>query len=482
MNDFLRTLTIALAGCAGVAMVVAGDPPPQPGQDVAKRVDRILAAYEKYGMFDGAVLLATRGEIVFKHAYGMANRDWDIPNSTDTKFSIASLGKAMTAHLVLKLADQGRLALDERIGAYLPNFGKGIGEKVTVHHLLTHSSGLSWWATGQPGYQLRSYSLKELVKRAKGLELQFEPGSRTLYSNSGYNLLAAIIERVTGEKFEDAMRKRILEPAGMRDTGFAWVDQVAARRATGYDRLPGGEYVPALPNLQYYAIGAGGMCSTVEDMLRWNRFLDRDLSTRSRERMFEPHFQGTGYGWNISRYTKNGGGGGKYAVGTGGTSGFASVQGRCLDDDHYMIILSNVRQLDQNRIANDLVNTILGFDVTPPTRSQYDAFFVEVIKGGSEASLERYRRRIDGDSELPDQRAVNAAGYAFLEHRRFDEAITLFRFNVAAYPRAWNPYDSLSEAYELAGLEQLAVENARASLRLNPNNEAAARRIERLKR
>ena len=219
------------------------------------------------------------------------------------------------------------------------------------------------------------------------------------------------------------------------------------------------------------------MYSTVEDMFRWSKFLDRDLSAESRKRMFEPHFGQTGYGWDISRYRKQSGGGGKYALGMGGTRGFASVQSRCLDDDHYMIILSNVKQLDQNRIANDLVNTILGFDVAPPKRSVSDAFFLEVL-GGDEGTLERYRAA--SARALPDEGAINVAGYAFLEHRRLDEAITLFRFNVAAHPTSWNMYDSLSEAYEVAGRKQLALDNAKASLELNPNNTASARRIKRL--
>ncbi len=99
-----------------------------------------------------------------------------------------------------------------------------------------------------------------------------------------------------------------------------------------------------------------------------------------------------------------------------------------------------------------------------------------------EAVLARYQQRSsEGASDLPDERAINIAGYAFLPHRRFDEAIALFRFNVAAYPQSWNAFDSLSEAYEMAGKKQLAIENARKSLELNPGNDASAQRIERLK-
>lgn len=334
--------------------------------DVAEKAASILDAYEKLGRFDGAVLLATKGEIVFSGAYGMANRDKGIPNTTRTKFSIASLGKAMTAHLALLLVDEGSLVLDRPIAAYLPKLSNDIANKVTLHHLLTHSSGLGWWDKDVPGYETRVFSLAELVTLAERLDLKFEPGTDTFYSNSGYNLVAAVIESVTGKPFTTAMRERIFEPAGMRHTGFAWVDEPDDGWAVGYDRSPAGVYERAAPNLQYYAIGAGGIYSTVEDMFRWTLFLDRTLSPESWSRMFKPHVGNNGYGWRISRYGTKAGTLGKYTLGLGGTFGFASVQSRCLDDEHYIIILSNVRQLDQSAITNDLVNLMVGYDVEPP--------------------------------------------------------------------------------------------------------------------
>ncbi len=367
MNRILCKSALALAAFTPAAIFTHQANASAFDSDVAKQAARVLAAYEKHGMFDGAVLLATNGKVVFKNGYGVANRDRGIPNTTDTKFSIASLGKAITAHLVLTLVEEGRVSLESPIATYLPALNKRIADKVTVHHLLTHSSGLSWWASDDTGYETRSYSLEELVKRAEGLNLHFEPGSHTRYSNSGYNLLAAIIERVTGKTFEDAMRERIFKPAGMRDTGFAWLNEVVARRATGYDRLSNGKYTPSAPNNQSYAIGAGGLYSTVEDMFRWNMYLDRELATELRDLMFKSHVGGNGYGWGIGRYGTKDGVGGKYALGMGGTFGFATVQSRCLDDGHYIIILSNVRQLDQSSITNDLVNLILGYEVTPPT-------------------------------------------------------------------------------------------------------------------
>ncbi len=367
MKRIALRFTLVLAAFGLAAVFANQSIPAEFDSDVARNSARILAAYEAHGLFDGAVLLATKGKVVFKSGYGVANRDWGIPNTVDTRFTIASLGKAMTAHLVLTLVEEGRVSLDSPIATYLPAFNKGIADKVTVHHLLTHSSGLSWWAKEGTGYETRSYSLEELVKLAEGLNLHFEPGSQTGYSNSGYNLLAAIIEHVTGKTFEDAMRERIFKPAGMRDTGFAWLNEVVARRATGYDRLSDGRYTPATYNNQSYAIGAGGLYSTVDDMFRWNMYLDRKLAPELRELMFTSHVGGNGYGWGMGRYGTKDGAVGKYALGMGCTHGFSTVQSRALDDDHYIIILSNVRQLDQSSITNDLLNIIFGFEVPSQT-------------------------------------------------------------------------------------------------------------------
>ncbi len=152
MAVLLISFALVLTPGIAPATLVAQAPAPQPERDVAQHVDRILTAHNEHGMFDGAVLLAMNGKLVYKKAFGRADHGAKTPNATNTKFCIASLGKAFTAHVVLKLVEQGLLELDKPIAAYLPDLDTRIAQKVTVHHLLTHSSGLSWWAGSHPDY------------------------------------------------------------------------------------------------------------------------------------------------------------------------------------------------------------------------------------------------------------------------------------------------------------------------------------------
>lgn len=192
-------------------------------QDHAAKIQELLSLAHKYRQFNGSALVAENGKVVYKGAYGQANMEWNIPNTPDTKFRLGSITKQFTATAIMQLVEQGKIKLDAKLSDYLPEYRKDTGSKVTIHHLLTHTSGIPSY-TGQPGFfedvSRNPYKVDEFVKKYASGDLQFEPGSKFSYNNSGYFLLGAIIERVTGKPYEQVLKENIFDPLGMKNTGY----------------------------------------------------------------------------------------------------------------------------------------------------------------------------------------------------------------------------------------------------------------------
>src|SRR5919106_6486681 len=190
--------------CLCVAIVLFAAQQVAIAQDHAAKIQELLALAHKYRQFNGTALVAENGKVVYKGAFGPANIEWNIPNTPDTKFRLGSITKQFTAVLTLQLVEQGKIKLDGKISDYLPDYRKDIGEKVTVHHLLTHTSGIPSY-TGQPGFfanvSRNPYKVSDFVKQYTSGNLEFEPGTKYAYNNSGYFLLGAIIERITGKTY-----------------------------------------------------------------------------------------------------------------------------------------------------------------------------------------------------------------------------------------------------------------------------------------
>jgi len=224
------------------------------------------------GRFSGAALLARDGRVVFEHAYGLADRDKKIANTIDTRFRIGSMNKMFTAVAVLQLAQAGKLQLDAPLGRYLADYpNKDVATKVTIHHLLTHTGG-----TGDifgPQFDAHRTELRTLgdyVKLYGTRGLAFEPGSKWDYSNYGFILLGAVIEKVSGMSYYDYVATHVFKPAGMTSTGSIPEDSVVANRAVGYMRNDStGALEPNNPTLPYRGTSAGGGYSTVGDLLRF---------------------------------------------------------------------------------------------------------------------------------------------------------------------------------------------------------------------
>ena len=264
----------------------------------------IMQRRSSEGDFSGAVLVARNGKILYENALGYANREWNIANDLGTKFEIGSMTKQFTALLVLQFVKEGKMRLDGHISDYLPYYRKDTGRRVTIAELLSHTSGIPDFLT-RPGFLDGSasrthYNVQEFASSYCSADLLFTPGTRFEYSNSGYFLLGAILEEVSGSSFERLLQDRILTPLKMRDSGYMHSEAVLPHRAAGYERTPGG-----FRNARFYDMSipfaAGAMYSTVGDLLLWDRALytEQLLPARLRDLLFTPNVENYGFGWSI---------------------------------------------------------------------------------------------------------------------------------------------------------------------------------------
>ena len=224
------------------------------------------------GRFSGAVMVAKNGTPIFESACGFANRERKISNRLDTKFRVGSMNKMFTAVAIGQLAQQGKIKLNDPVGKYLTEYpNPEIASRVTIHHLLTHTGG-----TGDifgPDFDKNRLTLKELtdyVKLYGARGPEFEPGGKWAYSNYGFILLGAIVEKVSGQSYYDYVRRNIFLPTGMSSTDSSPENEEVRARSVGYTRMGGG----ALPRrntdaLPYRGTSAGGGYSTVHDLIRF---------------------------------------------------------------------------------------------------------------------------------------------------------------------------------------------------------------------
>lgn len=453
------------------------------GQDKASRMDQLITLYNKYGQFNGSVLVADNGKVVFEKGVGMANLEWNIPNTPDTKFRLGSITKQFTATLILQLVEQGKIKLDGKLIDYLPNYRKDTGAKVTIHNLLSHTSGIPSY-TSLPGFfqnvSRNPFTVDDFIKQYASGDLEFEPGTKFVYSNSGYFLLGAVIEKVTGKSYEQVLKERIFEPLGMKNSGYDHWGTILSKRATGYTRTPRGyETAPYLDMSLPYA--AGSLYSTVEDLLIWDQALygDKVLSAQSRQLMFKPNLNNYGYGFVITKATLSPPA--KLQVPViqhgGGINGFNTVIVRMVDDKRLIVLLDN-EEHGQNldKIARGLMSILYDQPVDNPKQSIADTLSDTISEKDVGSAIARYRELKAGKTAAEYDFAedqLNRLGYQLLQQKKVADAIEIFKLNVEIYPQSSNVYDSLGEAYMVNGDKDLSIANYKKSLELDPNNANA---------
>ncbi|TBX23443.1 serine hydrolase domain-containing protein [Jiulongibacter sediminis] len=430
-------------------------------QELIDKIDTYLESSVKNG-FSGVVLVAKQGEVMLSEGYGWADRKNKIPNSPSTVFNIGSVTKQFTASAILKLVEQGKIKTSDEIGIYF-NQAPEDKREITIHQLLTHTSGISN-RTG--GFRYDEASKEQFLKEFFESELQSQPGTRHHYANANYILLSAIIESVSGQTYASFLNENLFVPAQMKSTGYKRINFSTERLAHGYyynrDKEQWEDWGTTQQHLPYtdkhwYSIGKGDIHSTVEDLYKWHLALENNavLTSNSRETQETPYVAEDdhmtsyyGYGWAISESNRD-----TKIVAHNGSNGlyFADFV-RFIDNDVVIIYITNAfLGPESENVAREIGKMIFDPNYTATTipRNIYE-LVQEFMKTNPPTEAEKLPDIIKKElnHELTDHAIFNRLGYSRL--KKEDEpgwALELFKLNVQLFPEDGNLWDSLGEAY-----------------------------------
>ena len=347
------------AACVVVCLGLAQGAAAQTADEAAlkTRLDQVANSYTANNAFMGTVLVTEGDKVLLDKGYGKAVVEWDVANVPEAKFRLGSLTKQFTATLVLLLQQDGKLKIDDPVSKYLPDAPK-TWEKITLANLLGHTSGIpSFTDMKEFGvWRMAPHTTDEELALFKDKPLDFEPGSKFAYSNSNFEVLGAVIEKVSGKKYGDLLRERIFEPLGMKDSGLDSDELVLPKRAEGYMPGPKGLVVSRSESMTV-PWAAGSIYSTTGDLLKWERglFGGKVLNADSLKAMTTP---GKGnYGLGVFVNTKDGV---TIVDHGGGIEGFNTHLGYAREKQICVVVLSNVNGAAPDSMGGKLMDAVLG--------------------------------------------------------------------------------------------------------------------------
>jgi CubicO group peptidase (beta-lactamase class C family) len=484
--NFIKRLMILFVLCSCGAPPASAQKPTdssQPSaQQIVARIDEYMNAAVKNYHYSGSVLVARAGAPLFRKSYGMANYELNVPNTSQTRFRLASITKQFTATAIMILQERGKLNVSDPICKYLENCPPA-WQPITVRNLLTHTSGILNHHAGLPRYAEltsdRQFTYNGFVELFRAAPLQFTPGERYDYSNSGYFLLGLIIERVSGKTYAEFMRENIFAPLGMKNSGYDDSRTLVPNRADGYN-WNGKSFINAPHHNMGVSFAAGSLYSTTEDLLLWDQALytEKIVSRKSLDEMFTPFRNEYGYGWNVDKRFNR-----QRLRHSGGISGFSNDFARFPAERVAVIVLGNNRDAYSDNINSSLSAIVFAEPYEMPRQAISEALAAIITQKGVDFAVRQYRElkrtRPNGFDFREPQ--LNWLGYDLLGAGKVKEALEIFKLNVEAYPQSANAYDSLAEAYMRNGDKESAVKNYEKSLELNPQNKNGADMLKKLK-
>jgi CubicO group peptidase (beta-lactamase class C family) len=412
---------------------------------INKIVDNYVSSHALDG---GVILIAKAGEIIYEEAYGLAEQSINKPITTNSSFQVASLSKPITATLILKLEEQGKLKLDSTLADYFPEFNTVSGKKITLHHLLSHTSGIpnhfvidGWFNTDFH----KDTSEQEFVNIIAKQSPVFEPGEDYLYSNPAYFLLGKVIEKATNESYSVSMQKHIFAPLNMVQSGIAVGFQSYQDNVKGYQWKSGGGYREQIAkNMSLFGAGAG-IFTSAQDLYRFDSALYGNvlLKDKSKKRLFDPHHP---YSWRIGRMPINEDLDVNVYTYDGKFDGYSAMITRFIDDKHSIIILSNtgISYFLKEQLTHDIATVLYGQDAPNRQNDTTLALIKSIVVGNFSQALNEVQPK-KNNLDVNEQ-SLSSLAFGLLWSNIANDALQLFSVISDKFPNSLQAQTNLQVA------------------------------------
>lgn len=455
----------------------------------AQRIESYILELEKIG-FDGSVLIELEDEKIISKAYGFSDREKLIKNTPTTIFDIGSITKQFTAAAIMKLEMQGKLSTEDKISKYIDNIPRD-KESITIHDLLRHQSGL----ISNVGKDYEKIDKEEFLTKVLSSDLRFLAGSDFSYSNIGYSLLAMIIEKASGETYENYLYNNLWKPAGMNTTGYTRPAFDSSQIAVGYyrDNKVWGkptekEWDTTAP--YWHLVGNGGILSTTEDLYKWHKALMSQvvLSNGAKDKLYNPRLRAEetkasyyAYGWDVSETER----GTTRLWHNGGNNIVYADFLRYLDEGTTMIMLSNKSHPHFDGLNQEISKLIFDpeyITVIPAVDNEINRDFTShIIKTIRDFGLEKakieYQKK---DNRHVIEFIMRGEGLNHLYGGKPEIAMEIFKMNVFVHPTTAKALQSLGEGFMETGNKDLALQYFNESLNIDSDNHFARDMIKKL--
>jgi CubicO group peptidase (beta-lactamase class C family) len=438
-------------------------------ENIETKINNVIKPYVDYEVFQGAVLVAKEGRIVYQQGHGLANQEWNIPNSPEAKFQIASMTKSFTAALVLKLVEQDKLALSDTLGKYFPElFPQSAKDKagITLSQLLDHSSGLPraftipGWFTGRFNARISEQEYAEIIANQP---LLFTPGTSWHYTNLGYFLMGLIIESATGKPYEQVLREQVFTPLNMTDSGIINDNVILKNKASNYRVAKEGGYErPGYINIRMFGASAS-MYTTVQDLFKLDQALytNQLLSDKNKALLFgtEQH-----YGWHVDKEKPN------VIMTAGELMGYSSLMVRYVDKKNTIIVLSNngISSVAKVRLAEDIAAV---FKAEPVDYKPLPISFMltrALVKGNLQRNIDNYQKHSQLYSY--DESSLIALGNQQMWTKKLDNAIAIFKFTTSLFADSARSHSKLGDVHVQNNQPKQALASYQQALKLTPDD------------
>ncbi len=389
--------------------------------DVSSKIHKLMTVYSDNGQFNGTVLVKKGDELLYKRAFGWANREWDVPNILQSEFLIGSISKSFTALMTLILVEERLIDLNATINTYLPNYQGAASNTATIHQMLTHISGIPNHG-GIPDLSKKRvrwhYDSEEYLELLKEVKIQSKPGEKFGYSGIAYDILAIICEKVSGKTFANLLQEKIFLPLGMNNTKLDSNLDFDKKRAQGYEYyLLEGFLNPSYISMSIIK-GSGGILSTVEDLAKFTDecFNKQTLISKAMyQKMFTSFvkdWQHYGYGWWITKDKIQGRELNLISHG-GSIDGYKAYLTRVVEDGIDVILLQNnyfrteVGVKFNYALTNEILDILYGGEPVLPKQSIVKEMGIVIGKEGVDSGIELYKKLEGNNAYYVDDYELN---------------------------------------------------------------------------